>query len=323
MGITPTGVVRSERADRTEVTTHYRGGRYQVTRCDADGDLIVSQFVAPLRVPGGGTAPVRLAETKPDGDGVLATVYLEYGDAGEPVFAERWQKYGDRDRDAVLAPTRPENASSVSPNTAGPASVTAGSECTDGSYTFLGGRWGPMYIYYVYFSSLPGSVVEKESFRGRIFDGHTAWNSTVNSCGFQDGRDILGGWVGDLNRPASSTRDQFNVVDYGPTTVFCGSSTALACAYVWTVNGNIQESDQRFSSAYPWFTGTSTSVPSSQYDLWSTASHETGHTIGLDHVTNCDLTMGAPCASPGLSGRRDLGRGDVLGMRARYPDGVL
>src|SRR6185436_5218001 len=153
-----TGVVRREGSETNEVTTHYRDGRYRVTRCDPDGSLIVSQYVAPIRVPGGGSVPARLSETRPDGDDVLATVHLEYGDAAEPVFAERWRKYGGRDREAVIPPTKPADATSVSPASARAAAVTAGTECSDGSYTFLGGHWGPLYVYYVYFASLPGDV---------------------------------------------------------------------------------------------------------------------------------------------------------------------
>jgi hypothetical protein len=312
-----TNVVRSEQGNRTEVTRHHGGGRYQVTRCDGSGDLIVSQLVAPVRVPGGGTSPVVLAETKPDGGGVLATRHIEYGDADEPVWAELWRRYGAQDRDAVIPPTGPAKPESAS---AGAAAATAGTECTDGSFTTLGGHWGPIYTYYIHFASLPGSAAQKDAFRDRIVAGHTVWNSTLNRCGFQDQRNVYGAYVADLARGASSTRDRFNVVDHGPTTVFCGSSTALACAYVWIENGQIQESDQRYSSAIPWYTGTG-AVPSSQYDLWSTATHETGHTIGLGHTSNCDLTMGTPCGAPGQGHRRLLGRGDVLGMRYLYPDG--
>ncbi|HEX7292375.1 MAG TPA: matrixin family metalloprotease [Conexibacter sp.] len=54
------------------------------------------------------------------------------------------------------------------------------------------------------------------------------------------------------------------------------------------------------------------------YDLLSMAAHESGHELGLGHVASSWLTMG-PTLCAGCVRWRDLGRGDVLGMRAVYP----
>lgn len=48
------------------------------------------------------------------------------------------------------------------------------------------------------------------------------------------------------------------------------------------------------------------------------AAHESGHELGLGHVASSWLTMG-PTLCAGCVRWRDLGRGDVLGMRAVYP----
>ena len=54
-------------------------------------------------------------------------------------------------------------------------------------------------------------------------------------------------------------------------------------------------------------------------DFQAVATHESGHSIGLDHANSSSaLTMYYAIAA-GATQARTLARGDVLGMRTRYP----
>jgi hypothetical protein len=73
-----------------------------------------------------------------------------------------------------------------------------------------------------------------------------------------------------------------------------------------------------------WYTGSSSNVPSGQYDLWSTAQHEIGHAFGLKHPEHNDQyewksfdngtpIMKANAAVSGSSIRRTLTQDDRAG----------
>ena len=71
-----------------------------------------------------------------------------------------------------------------------------------------------------------------------------------------------------------------------------------------------------FDSGDTW----STSGASNAFDIQATATHEEGHTMGLDHVHSpfdARLTM-YPFITPGDLGFRTLGCGELLGVNALY-----
>ena len=77
------------------------------------------------------------------------------------------------------------------------------------------------------------------------------------------------------------------------------------------------ECDMRFNSAANWYTGTDMPL-ADQFDLWSVATHEMGHCLGLDHEDSIDplpvmrttLTRGTVV--------RQLTADDVAGRNAIY-----
>lgn len=90
----------------------------------------------------------------------------------------------------------------------------------------------------------------------------------------------------------------------------------VACTYRWTKNGYTSEADQVYSQSQSWWGGSGN--PSNAYlDLQSFAAHESGHELGLSHSGGNWLTM-YPSTCAGCIRWRDLGRGDVLGMRSLY-----
>jgi Matrixin len=136
---------------------------------------------------------------------------------------------------------------------------------------------------------------------------------------------VFDGFIGHTTSSAGNM-DSFNVVDFAAddNPLGCGTGT-LACTETWFFPGEIRESDTRFDSNFSWYSGTGGVVACtlaagvSGYDVWSVATHETGHSLGLDHVPNSpDLTM-YPFSNNCDSGPRTLGLGDVRGLNTLYP----
>lgn len=101
-------VVRIATAD-SERTEFLSGGAYRVTKCDESGRLILTQTVAPIAVPGGGTALVPISVTAPDKEaGRFATTALTYGDPAEPRWAANWLAAAELVKASVISPTPEE-----------------------------------------------------------------------------------------------------------------------------------------------------------------------------------------------------------------------
>lgn len=92
-------VVNGAWAKGRETTEFFADGTYRVARCNSDGSLAVQQHVGPVRVPGGGTEMLVIAETRPFSGGRLVERSPLYGDPRDPAFIRLWE----RDRALILA----------------------------------------------------------------------------------------------------------------------------------------------------------------------------------------------------------------------------
>lgn len=179
-------------------------------------------------------------------------------------------------------------------------------------------RWNTRrYPYAIRGTTVPGG----SSGVSRIIDGHHAWNNSANPCGLSDITDFTTDFTtSDTSIGVHSSPDGYNRVDFGVMSNVGCNGAALACTFGFRgASGYIYETDTRFNSGYGgWNVSTSCT---GTYDMWSVSAHETGHGIGLDDVySSADwLTMyGYYTANPECR-KRDLGYGDVLGLRANYP----
>lgn len=112
----------------------------------------------------------------------------------------------------------------------------------------------------------------------------------------------------------AGVRDYTNQIDW----VDLGATSTIAVTTTWyyRLTGQAVESDGQYNTRFAWdTTGSATAM-----DVQNIATHEVGHTLGLDHpkgkTVSC-LTMHA-YAGLGETQKRTLGAGDILGIQARY-----
>ena len=198
---------------------------------------------------------------------------------------------------AALAPDAPPPA---------PRRVTRAIDdsCRNGAYSAVNRLGNPRYRYFAHSLS--------SARRRAVVRGHHAWDETRNSCGYTDQSNVASSYAGRTSVAVHTRADGRSVVDFGRLAGLCGSAATLACT--WTFNRPISESDQRYNSAFRW----STTGRAGTYDIESAAAHETGHSIGLGHVSSSAFLTMYPQICAGCTRARTLARGDVRGMRAIY-----
>lgn len=175
------------------------------------------------------------------------------------------------------------------------ASADAATDCASTKYSTAGWRWtGPYSGYADQHASLFSQAGE-------------AWDS-------ETGADIFGGISSGVQGTAGQL-DGVNQIQF----VSLGASTTIAVTTTWYYRstGQAVESDGQYNTYYAW----STSGAAGAMDVLNIATHEVGHTFGLNHPKGSGgiscLTMYA-YANYGETQKRTLGDGDILGIEAIY-----
>ena len=321
-GLRSAAVDRRQHADGTAQLTEYlAGGAHRVTRCGADGRPRVSQTVSPILDPDGGITLVPTERQEPG-----LTVSLLYGDPSEPSWAADFRA----NRAAVQAaaaipavapttppPPAPADAPPDAPDalTARAAAVTAAGAndtCTNAQYSAWTGIWtNGTYAYRVNRSRFNYNDTTVAS----LVRGHTNWDTTYNSCGLNDITNLTSYHLGSTSSTIHTYRDGESIVDRGDMAAI-GCPGALACTMNFMeANGMTTESDQRYNQNITF----SNVGAAGAYDYQAVATHETGHTIGLGHANSSSKLTMFYAIGAGQTQSRSLAKGDVMGMRARYP----
>jgi hypothetical protein len=318
---------RERRADGTsEVTEYLARGEYRVTRCDKAGDLVVSQTVSPIRTPEGNVALVPTEIQQPE-----VTVSVLYGDPDDPVWAADFRDSRAPLRAATIAPTEPieetpvaiipsETDAAAGPSDARPLgglfaqAAVSSDACTNPQFRTLGGTFKTRkYNYYINRKRFNFNATTT----GQIVRGHTNWDATRNSCGLGDTTNLKSQYLGGTSAVVHpDVPDGKSVTDKGSMADITGCTIAIACTFNFPGdNDTVAETDQRFNSRYAY----SNDGAAGKYDVQSIATHESGHSIGLDHAdSSSQLTMFFQTLT-GTKYLRSLAKGDVRGLRARYP----
>ena len=328
-GLRTAAIERRQAGDGSaEVTEYLARGAYRVTRCGADGRPRFSQTVSPILDPDGGITLVPTERQEPG-----LTVSLLYGDPSEPSWAADFRASRAARQAATLSPTgsaattttpapatapapAPEPASAESDGVAARAAAVttaaAGDTCTNTQYSPWTGIWT---------SRAYGYRVNRSRFNyndttvASLVRGHTNWDTTYNSCGLNDITNLTSFHLGTTASTIHTYPDGESVVDRGDmAAISCPGALACTMNFMDGTGATI-ESDQRYNQN----TTFSNVGASGAYDYQSVATHESGHTIGLGHANSSDALTMYYAIGAGETKARSLAKGDVMGMRARYP----
>jgi hypothetical protein len=322
-------VTHDERPDGTaELTEYLPRGEYRVTRCGRDGRPDVSETVSPILDPDGG---VSLVTTRRQEPGVIMEAL--YGDPTEGTWAADFRASRAARKAATMAPTAPSpTPPSVAPSslperpakgtkhTDEPAAgeglaaraAVAGDACTNSQYAHWLGAWTSRnYGYYIN----RGRFNWNDNTVTSLVVSHTNWDRTYNSCGLADITNLSSWHLGSTAETIHTYADGESIVDRGSMSSI-GCAGALACTFVFTdAAGTITETDQRYNDAITF----SNVGASGAYDYQSVGTHEAGHSIGLHHANSSDAMTMYYSVKSGTTHSRSLAKGDVMGLRTRYP----
>ncbi|MBI2078627.1 MAG: matrixin family metalloprotease [Euryarchaeota archaeon] len=169
-------------------------------------------------------------------------------------------------------------------------------DCTSTAYKVAAWRW-------------TSAFTATASAHASLFDqAASTWDAATAAT--------ISGGITEGSAGVAGVQDFVNQIDF----VDLGATTTIAVTTTWyyVSTGEAVESDGQYNLHYAWGTDGSGGV----MDVLNIATHEVGHSFGLDHPKgppaklSC-LSMYA-YGSLGETQKRTLGDGDILGIRAIY-----
>jgi hypothetical protein len=196
------------------------------------------------------------------------------------------------------------------------------SACADSAYTLYSNAWNSKLEWYFNSHSTP-SGVNRDDAKGALRGAVKIITHATNDCGLSDGMTGTAAYQSTTSTSVNISKDGNCKDGDGKSVVGFGTlpSDYLALTCWWTDSkGHTIEADIRFNKAdYKW----AVDVPKNCTDSFiikDVATHEFGHAFGLAHVSESqdgNLTM-SPTMMACQTAEETLGRGDVLGLEAKY-----
>jgi hypothetical protein len=244
---------------------------------------LLGALLLPMTVADPGQAPGqdRVTERYYDDAGRLIAEYGIRTDVDGLVFERIYKHVSDGEEHAKAGGPVP--------------SANAATDCPSTKYVKAGWKWNAPY------SALAAT-------NAALFD------QAGNTWDTQTGADIFGS-ISSGKQGNAGTLDGVNQIEF----VNIGASTTIAVTTTWYYRqtGEAVESDGQYNTFYSW----STSGAAGSMDVLNIATHEIGHTFGMNHPKGSGgiscLTMYA-YADYGETQKRTLGDGDILGIKAIY-----
>lgn len=197
--------------------------------------------------------------------------------------------------------------------TANAGGVTPMASCGSSAYALLGYRW-PSTVNWYY-----NPAGQKTTGLTAIRAGANAWTGTINVCGNSVLSSAKNAYLNTETQAPNltaagecGTRSNRNVIGWGTL-----PSGTLAVTCTWFNSfGDPLESDQRYATGYSW--NSASTCSGSNYDMRGLATHEWGHTYGLDHVAQSTGLVMKPKSPTCDTAQRTLGLGDLRGIDFLY-----
>jgi hypothetical protein len=159
--------------------------------------------------------------------------------------------------------------------------------------------------------STPGGVNVTRT-QGALRNARVEWEMNRNHCGIPDRSSVDFRFRGRTGTGLGN--NGVSTVGFGETDTIGGACVGtIACTITWTRGTTAEESDTRFDHDRRW----GNLGQPGRFDVQGVAAHETGHTLGFEHVASNDNVMEC-CARVGDTTDRLLGRGDANENNARY-----
>jgi Matrixin len=194
-------------------------------------------------------------------------------------------------------------------------------KCRDGGYALSSSWWRRTYEWRFRARSTPAGT-KRFTALVALRRAVTTITHGSNHCGLRDEIDATSNYVGRTRRRGNIDANSDCTSPDGTNTVSFGriSPKDLSLTCWWTVGNHSVEADIVFNKAdYSWTTHWQSGCTDS-WSLRDIATHEFGHAFGLAHVNpllHPNQTM-TPVIRPCQNSQASLGRGDVLGLRAKY-----
>ncbi len=171
-----------------------------------------------------------------------------------------------------------------------------GTDCESDKYRLAAWHWTSPYV-------------ATASAYASVFDTSAAtWDDATSAT--------ISGGISAGDAATAGVQDFVNQIDFVP--LASTSTIAVTTTWYYSSTGEAVESDAQYNTQFAWATDGNPDA----MDVQAIATHELGHTFGLDHPNGnprhigC-LTMYA-YGSEGSTVERTLGDGDILGIQALY-----